>query len=112
MMVEYDPNVIKQFAIRLYKIARLVVFNTMIAFSIPGLLVIFGSELLLQGGDKQFTIKVIGLVLLVLGTLIGIAVGRQRAFLLRLQAQTALCQVQIAENTKSALDAKDNGPSG
>ena len=33
---------------------------------------------------------------------IGFSIGRDRAFVLRLQAQTALCQVKIEENTRAA----------
>ena len=33
---------------------------------------------------------------------IGFSIGRERAFVLRLQAQTALCQLKIEENTRAA----------
>jgi len=33
---------------------------------------------------------------------IGFSIGRDRAFVLRLQAQTAVCQVKIEENTRAA----------
>ena len=33
---------------------------------------------------------------------IGFSIGRARAFALRLQAQTALCQLKIEENTRAA----------
>jgi hypothetical protein len=33
---------------------------------------------------------------------IGYSIGRERAFVLRLRAQTALCQLKIEENTRAA----------
>ena len=32
----------------------------------------------------------------------GFSIGRERAFVLRLRAQTALCQLKIEENTRAA----------
>lgn len=46
------------------------------------------------GGGERLFLTVIG------GIVLGALVGNSRAFALRLQAQTALCQVQIEENTR------------
>ena len=51
-----------------------------------------------------------GLCTLLLGGM-GFSIGRERAFLLRLRAQTALCQLKIEENTRaaSAVPVPDSG---
>ena len=41
------------------------------------------------------------LALAVFGLGIGVAFGLEKAFLLKLQAQTALCQLQIEANTRA-----------
>jgi hypothetical protein len=40
-----------------------------------------------------------------IGAILGYAVGSERAFSLRLAAQTALCQAQIERNTRSLAQA-------
>ena len=49
-----------------------------------------------------------GLIVLMgglVGALIGVVIGRGRAFSLQLQAQVALCQVATEANTRRAADA-------
>ena len=45
--------------------------------------------------------QIVGLCTLVLGFIAGYMIGTARAFMLRVQAQMALCQKQIEENTRS-----------
>ncbi len=110
--VEYDPVVLRaQAAVLYHRAERLVVWAT-VRWAIFGALVgaaIAGStkvravddQLYAQGiqnpGDGVF---VIVLVLAVLGGLNGRSGAQARAWALRLEAQTALCQVQIEENTR------------
>ncbi len=88
-MVQYDPKVIYEFADRLHRKA-----NTIIAkCTIVGALI---------GGIVGYAVKGAGVALLglVIFGAIGFYIGREKAFSLKLQAQTALCQVKIEENTK------------
>ena len=59
---------------------------------------------LLVGGGAGYaaeaTVGTITIIGVVLGGAIGYVWGTQRAFILKLQAQTALCQVRIEENTR------------
>jgi hypothetical protein len=89
-MIQYDPNVIYQFAARLYSSAQQIIITYTAIGAILGGVVGFA---LLRGG----IMALVGAV--ILGG-IGYALGTQRAFQLKLQAQIALCQAKIEENTR------------
>lgn len=88
-MVEYNATIIREYADKLYKQA-----NTAIIVS-----TVFG---VLIGGFIFFILD--EPVYAIFGALIfggvGYFFGQSRAFQLQLQAQTALCQVKIEENTR------------
>lgn len=93
-MIKYDASIIQQFADRLYKKANSIVAN----FTVIGILFGLGIGF---GFDKAYGLGNVGLVAgVVLGAVIGYAMGQERAFALKLQAQVALCQVQIEQNTR------------
>ncbi|WP_426752459.1 hypothetical protein [Myxococcus sp. Y35] len=102
MHVQYDPQIIHAHAAALYSRAARIVFTTGVLGFIVG--AIAGSLLgaTTEGRSGVFTL-VGGLV----GALIGVSIGRGRAFVLQLQAQSALCQVAIEANTRRAADAAD-----
>ena len=100
MSVSYDPEVIQEFAVRLYRQARMAMLTMAVAGAVPGLFVVLASQSTFVEPHNQGAVVGIGIAFMVLGVLFGLAIGRQRSFRLKLQAQTALCQVQIAENTK------------
>ncbi len=89
-MVEYDPNVIRGFADVLYKRAANIVMTNAAIFGVVGAVVGYT----LKGGLTA----VVGLGI---GGGIGYYLGLQKTFQLKLQAQTALCQTKIEENTRS-----------
>lgn len=100
-MIEYDGSVVRAFAESLYTRAKIIVWAYTAAGAFPGLLVALGAAkgvMLFAGNDD--TMMVVGVVGAVLLGLAGYANGRGKAFLLKLQAQTALCQVKIEENTR------------
>lgn len=87
--MQYDPKVIVEFASKLYSRARSVVLT----YTILGVLVGAGA-----GGALG---KGIGaLIGAIIGGAVGYSIGSERAFQYRLQAQTALCQVQIESNSR------------
>lgn len=111
-MVTYDPRIIQQFVERLYKRAKMIVITSTIGSVLVGGIIGFVAGLLIDSGSarlpRHVSLDELGAELiacfmgaLVFG-LIGFMAGRERAFLLRLQAQTALCQVKIEENTRSS----------
>lgn len=88
-MTDYDANIIQEFADRLYKKASAITFQ----YAFIGAILVGGA---LGAAVQQPAFAGIGLFI---GALIGAMMGREKAFQYRLQAQTALCQAQIAANT-------------
>jgi hypothetical protein len=97
--IEYDPRVIEKFAAGFIVVVYLVgggllgaTIAVLGAATLASRLVIveqFGPiALLISGG---------------LGAAIGSALGLSKAAMLRLQAQQAMCQVQIERNTRSTI---------
>ena len=92
-MVKYDAAIIQQFADKLYKRANSIIAN----LTVIGILFGFGIGYALDRANDLGSIALI--VGAVLGAVLGYAIGQERAFALKLQAQVALCQVQIELNT-------------
>src|SRR5688572_15107356 len=99
MTVRYEPGVIIDFAQRLYSQARSVeAIYAVIGAMLGGLAgILLGMQI--AGGAIAFLLAALGVVSV---GLFGLVIGRTRANSLRLQAQTALCQVQIEANTRGA----------
>jgi hypothetical protein len=91
MPATYDPNVIQEFADRLYTKAKSIIRS----YTILGVI-------LLGFGGLTTQQPVLGLVGAVIGGAIGYIMGKEKAFSYKLQAQTALCQVQIEINSKQS----------
>jgi hypothetical protein len=86
MATQYDPAIIQKFADKLYSQA-----NTIVSvWTFLGAVV---------GGACGHVLGNAAVGAVIIGAL-GFAIGMQRACLLRLQAQVALCQKQIEENTR------------
>lgn len=99
-MIAYDPDIIQKFSGELYRQADRIVLMSAIRFGIVGAVV--GAVLSGVTGTSVF------FGLLVLGGIaafIGALMGQEKAFALRLQAQVALCQVQIERNTQEGAKA-------
>ena len=90
-MASYDPVVIEKFARILYNRANGMIFQYA---AVGGLAC---------GVAGFFTgIPAIMICAVLLGLVVGYWMGSARAFTLKLQAQTALCQLQIEKNTRAA----------
>ncbi len=87
---KYDPAVIQKAADMLYAQAE----KTVVTCTLVGIVVGLGAGWALD--NRTLITRLIGAV--IAGGL-GFAIGQARAFSLRLQAQTALCQMRIEENT-------------
>jgi uncharacterized membrane protein HdeD (DUF308 family) len=102
--VDYDESVIQQFAERLYKRASTIVLT----YAFLGLLLGAGGAIpvvAMFGSHGSNSVNVLYVVLGLIGFAIGWALGTERAFALRLMAQTALCQAQIERNTRGTASA-------
>lgn len=95
-MTSFDPLVIQVFADALYAKAARIALSSAIAATLVGL-VIGAIAAQLTGFPMPFAIGALAL----LGGWLGYLSGQSRAFSLKLQAQTALCQVAIERNTRS-----------
>ena len=100
MAVSYDATIIYAGVERLYarantRIATYTLLGVGIGLSIG--YVIAGLLGEFDGGRMPYE----ALCILLFGG-IGYSLGRDRAFVLRLRAQIALCQVKIEENTRAA----------
>jgi hypothetical protein len=103
---EYDPRVIEQFAENLYRKASAFVAGSVAIGAALG--AAFGAVPLTSLGAEWPVPSVFGFATLLIGGIfggaIGYVIGDTRSFGYRLQAQSALCQLQTERNT--ALLAK------
>jgi len=108
-MPVYNPDVLQQYANRLYSRANgIMVAFTLLSLGIGG---IGGGVLgLASSGDlsaaaPNFDSNMVPILLAVgafAGVVVGFILGSGKAFTLKLQAQQALCQRQIELNTRPA----------
>jgi len=94
MSVTYDGAIIRKYAQKLYNQANLLIFLLLLLGVVGGLVV---GAAIGRGEAREATW--IGAAL---GGLLGAALGAALAFKYKLQAQMALCQAQIEENTRRA----------
>ncbi len=89
-MITYDPKVIQECAEQLYTKAESIVRNySILGFVIVGIVSIVQQHNLIPS-----------LIGAIAGGFIGFNFGTEKAFQYKLQAQTALCQVEIESNSK------------
>ena len=89
--VTYDPEVIQEFSDRLYAKAKSIIRS----YVVLGIIILGFAGLATQQ-------PIFGAVGAIIGGLIGYSLGKEKAFQYKLQAQTALCQVQIEANSRVA----------
>lgn len=102
--MKFDPAIIETFARRLYSQAARIVFRYGTLYALLGsavsALVFYYMPAAASRGIGPWLIFVIVIVF----ALIGVSIGNEKAFDLRLRAQIALCQVQIERNTRAASE--------
>jgi hypothetical protein len=106
---EYTPEIIEEYAARLYRRASSMGVGAAVTGAVVG--AFFGAIPLTSLGDAWPIPSAFGfatmLVGLVAGALIGWVIGDARGFGYRLQAQSALCQLQSERNTAAMARAID-----
>jgi hypothetical protein len=100
-MLQFDPTVIQTHVQRLYDTANFVVALYTIFGLLGGAMIGFGFANMNNMNEEGVVSLVVGLVIAALA----FAVGQSKAFTMRLEAQTALCQLQIEGNTRAAAQA-------
>ena len=96
--IEYNPEIIQEFAKRLYRQANGVIISYTIVGLLIGLLVGFVFMALTRGRATE--IPIVFSISCFVFSLIGFLRGREKAMWLKLKAQLALCQIEIEKNTK------------
>ena len=111
----YDPRVIEQFAEKLYRKASAFVAGSVVIGASLG--AAFGAVPLTSLGAAWPIPSYLGFATLLLGGMlggtIGYVIGDTRSFGYRLQAQSALCQLQSERNTAilaQAVSARASAP--
>jgi gas vesicle protein len=94
--IVYDASVIQEFAERLYSQATSIIFTSTVLGGIIGAIVGAVAAEALKATNATVMGAMIGAAV---GGLFGFSRGRERAFKLKLEAQRALCEVQIEKNT-------------
>ncbi len=104
--MHYDSHIIIQFAERLYSQARwiLVRYGALGFFFGVALGSLMGF-VIANPSDQVVAAYVLAFSLGPFCAVVGVFLGRERAFWLKLQAQTALCQMQIEFNTRTPAAA-------
>ena len=96
-MVEYDSKVLYDFADRLYKRASRIVLSYTVVGAVLGFALGGGGAVAANAAESAW---IVGIVAAALLGATGFSMGQEKAFTLRLQAQTALCQAKTEENTR------------
>ena len=100
--VQFDPTVIQTFASRLYRRANTIVVTSTVIGVILGVLAGIGLAIAVSSqmpGTRPDFVLSAGIAALIAGAL-GFIRGLERSFHLKLEAQLALCQLQIEANTR------------
>jgi len=92
-MAEYDSKVIQKFADRLYRQAQTI----LVSYPLIGGLLLMG---IFYGIELTYRTHISSLIGFIVGALVGYLFAVEKAFKLKLEAQTALCQAKIEENTR------------
>ena len=96
-MTEYDPALIEQHVARLYQQAKSVVTSYTVTGAVLGGLPSVAGFVVPNDAGFLFY----GILGAPIFGWIGYLLGTEKAFQLRLQAQTTLCQLQIEKNTSN-----------
>jgi hypothetical protein len=110
-MVKYDAKVIGKFASQLYRRALWIVIGATVVGLVCGAVLAMLAAVAMTSPYRrmihfQLNEGMIMGALVVLGGFTGFLIGDSRAFFLRLQAQTALCQAEIEKNTRALLEQR------
>lgn len=96
-MTSFDPAIIEKFATKLYAQANQVIGVCSVIGAVLG--GAGGFILAIMDQSQNVAFGVAGAGVLMFGA-IGFSIGQAKAFMFKLQAQQALCQLKIEQNTR------------
>lgn len=109
MPTEYNPTVLQEYADKLYSQSTWLAIKYGFVFAVftfvaavMGLAALQASQI---GRARFDDVLTYAAFFAVAGYVVGYLVGRQKGFMLRLEAQRTLCQMQIEANTRTKADA-------
>lgn len=107
MKVIYEPEVISKFADALYLKADRLVKRMTIKYGFGGLIVgiVVGSFMSQKMNSGSMFIIASGIIFALVTGYLGAKDGEEKAFLIRLEAQMALCQVEIEKSSRGTNSA-------
>lgn len=113
MPVQYDPDILQQYADQLYREAKWIIGTTALRYAVVVFLIALSLLMTVDARARfaPFNSPDIALVWIVtfVGFLIGLEAGRRKSFRLKLDAQKILCDRQIELNTRAHTTALSAG---
>jgi glucose-6-phosphate-specific signal transduction histidine kinase len=100
-MANYEPAVLERWAEKLYSRARLLALSYGVAGALIGGCIGAAVAFAMKAHGSDQNAFVIGAASL--GLAVGIAEGFRKSFMLRLEAQRTLCQLEIEKNTRTRV---------
>jgi hypothetical protein len=102
--VTYDAAILQKYADELYRQAWAIIATTALKYGfitfVATMLVSSGVSFLKHSISSPYPDVRVALLFATIAALAGLAAGRRKAFLLKLEAQRILCQRQIELNTR------------
>ena len=95
-MAQYDPTILQKFADKMYLRA----YSLIAVYTVFGLILGCLVGALIPSFSRGSDAWTIGPILGVIGAVLGFIMGVEKAFWLKMEAQKALCQLQIELNTR------------
>jgi uncharacterized membrane protein (Fun14 family) len=99
-MAEYDPQILQKFADRLYSQAATEIASCTVLGFLVGAVAGYALAKVAAGTVANDYVGACALVVGLIAALVGVLIGRGRAFHLKLEAQRTLCQLQTEKNTR------------
>ncbi len=101
----YDEAILQKYADELYSEARWIIATTTLKYAFVTFMAIAllssGLSFMKHPAGNTDPDATLALVLAAIAAIVGLAAGRRKAFLLKLEAQKILCQRRIELNTRS-----------
>ncbi len=102
-MAEYDAKIIEEMADRLYNSARWKIAQWMGGLALVGFTAGFGIGQAMSATSPAGT----AMLPMIIAAFLGHGIGKEKTFLIRLEAQQFLLQLQIERNTRFSVERAD-----
>ncbi len=102
-MVKYNPKVLEKYATRLYRHAEF----TIIYYTVSGIFSAFVLSLLIYG-NNAFSTDNLSILFLLIGALIGVAIGLSKTLEIRARAQRDLLMIEIEKHLSMMAESEKN----